>query len=320
MKTHIFPLAMFALSCLVGCSSKELKKEYAVVTGTPVSLKLPAEFTLDSTIAGFRHKDQTATIMVISLPKPFREAVNQLDSVKMKLAGQDLLSKEEVKVGDVNGILCYLSMLSQGTNFRQWMLILPDNQSTLTINGTFLWQDEKRFSDVVKKSLLTTLIDPNAGTDTTMLSFEFDTAELKLAKVLEGPSVLYTNDGVWSERSIADRSFFGSSSRIQTNAFLSQSYYAEQYFQQMCSTCSIHDIRDSLRIDDLNSVELWGFIEDSTKTLKYQAMLFDGDRFYVLIGTAAYDQEKNLEMFRAISRTFRRKGKEDLHAKGTTTI
>jgi hypothetical protein len=312
---------MFALSCLVGCLPKELKDEYAVVKGTPVSLKLPAGFMPDSTIGGFRHKDQTATIMVISLPKPFEEAVDQLDKDKMKQAGQELLSKEEVKVGNAKGVLCYINMLSQGSNFLQWMLILPDRQSTvITVNGTFLWQDKEKFSSIVKKSLLTTSLDPDAGSDTNMLSFEFDTADLRLAKVLEGPSVLYTDDGEWSERSISDLSFYGSSSSIRKEAFFSESYYAEQYFLQTCSICTIDDIKDSLKIDGLRSVELWGFTEDSTKTLKYQAMVFDDTRYYVMIGTAARDKEKNLEIFREISRTFRRKGKEPRSEEGTTTI
>jgi hypothetical protein len=309
MKRIHYALFGIVLGALYCCSEKN-EKEAIAIEGTAIRLHPPEGFAFDPAINGLRHKGQSATIMVVSLPKPYTDAVGDLTAEKLKPAGQKLLSREEVSVSGRKGVLCSINRQSLGLDFLQWMLVLPDEKSTITLNGTFLKQDELQLSPVIREALLSATLDPDAPLGEDVLPVEFDPHGLTFTKTMEGPSALYTATGEWSDKSIFSLSYFYTAGILGPD-YSSRYDHSVRHFYQVCGTCSLDSIADSVRIDNLMATEAWGYTEDAAKvkTLKYQTMIFDKNRFYLLIGTASDDHANNLDRFKKISRTFRRKMK-----------
>jgi hypothetical protein len=291
---------------VAGCKEPARVTQRALVRGTPVSVQLPAGFYADSTIAGFRHNVYNATILVMSFPIEYHQALVDMAKDKLAAVGQKLISREDVNVNGADGILCKLYYQEQGMNFYQWRLIVPERGNTLTVNGTFTADQDKDISSAVRDALLTTQLDPAWKPDTVSISFRVrPPAGLQLAKIFEGPSVIYTHDGSWTNDAIFSYSLLAGSN---IGVASQREVYAMKSFRQLCTTCVIEHQDTTLLVDGLPGVEMWGTRRDSMATrLKYQALLFDSARSYYLFGTADENHFDRLEDFRAAVRTWRRK-------------
>ncbi|MBT1708468.1 hypothetical protein KK062_09545 [Fulvivirgaceae bacterium PWU5] len=291
---------------VAGCKEPARVDKRVPVNGTPVSVQLPAGFYADPTIAGFRHNIYSATILVMSIPIEYHQALVDMAKDKLAAVGQQLVSREDVKVNGAEGVLCKLYYEERGMNFYQWRLIVPERGNTLTVNGTFTADQDKEISGTVRDALLTTQVDPVWKPDTASISFRVrPPADLKLAKVFEGPSVMYTHDGSWTNDAI-----FSYSMLMGRNAHAvdKKSIYALESFRQLCSTCIIEHQDSTLVVDGLPGIEVWGTRTDSLATrLKYQAILFDSTMSYYVVGTADKAHADKLEDFRASVRTWRKR-------------
>lgn len=285
------------------------KKPLVNITGTVISLSPPEGFTEIPQLGGFKHQELKATIMVVELPKAFDVANEQMLQEDSLSSGMKILSREEVRVDGRKGVLLQVNRRNPARSFNQWMLVLPNANYTTSINGTYLAKDEKVLSDQIKEALLTTHIGNNENSLVATLPFELSIEKptLKLAKVLTGPSVVYTADGVWTEHSLLSTSFYvGQSLRSKMTQPVSKES-ALGMFARVCPNCKIEDNNLSeVSIDNLKGLELWGYTEQGHK-LKYQVVLHDNDHYFQMVGTASEDQDTFLEMFRAASKTFKRK-------------
>lgn len=296
---------ILGISLLAGCRKPSKDIIATHVPGTSVRVPLPAGFYADPSITGFRHNVyKQATILVVSVPLPYTQAVTELD--KMEAVGQKLISKEPVTAAGTQGILCRIRITAEGFNYHQWRLVLPEGDHTITVSGTFPVDQERDISTPVKKALLATKLDGKP--DASAFAFQVQPVEeLKLARIFEGPSVMYTGDGSWTNTSIFSYSLLCGSTISGPVDDLTD--YTVKSFRQVCSTCVI-DGQDSLQADGLKGREVWGMRKDPVATrLKYEAIFFDSTTCYYLIGTADAEYQDRLESFRTSARTWRRKGK-----------
>lgn len=291
---------------VAGCKEPARVSQRVLVRGTPVSVQLPTGFYADPTIAGFRHTVYNATILVMSIPMEYQQALIDMAKDKLAAVGQKLISREDVKVHGAEGVLCKLYYEAQGMNFYQWRLIVPERGNTLTVNGTFTADHDKEISSTVRDALLTTRVDPAWKPDTAAISFRVrPPADLMLAKVTEGPNIVYTHNGSWTNDAIFSYSLLvGSNTSVVDQRLI----YAMQSFRQLCSSCMIERQDTTLVADGLPGIEIWGKRADSVATrLKYQAIVFDSARTYYMMGTADEAHFDRLNDFRAAARTWRKK-------------
>jgi hypothetical protein len=308
---HLFPFAL-ALISLVHCSPENTCTEAVSVVGTPISLCPPADFELKMELGGFHHRSLPASILVVEIPQPFNEAVLELTEEKLATQSITLLSKENVQVRGEEGVLCHVNKKSNGTDFGQWLLLLPNGNTSVTINGTFLKKDDERFSQLIKQAVLTSRINEGATSDEDVLPFALDVAgtPLKLAKILQGPSVMYSESGNWADHASGELSFFAGFSTSDPFLVHDKETLKEQ-IKQLCNTCSYaEDSIAAVTIDKLKGFEVAAFSEaDSvhSKMLKYVTVLFNEGRYYLLVGSASRQYDENLDLFRKVGRSFRRK-------------
>jgi hypothetical protein len=83
--------------------------------------------------------------------------------------------------------------------------------------------------------------------------------------------------------------------------------FARAHMRNLCASCDVDSISvKDITIDNLKGIELWAYTKD-TRKLKYQVILHEGNHYFIMVGTASHNQPANLDTFRSLSRTFRRR-------------
>ena len=302
-----FMVMLFAAGC---SEKKEQQRDYVQIPGTPVTIIPPEEFTLAPDLGGFKHNRLTASIMVQESPKDFKTvSSNYADSVQAQQGGELLISLPVV-VDSTEAMLYKTFRVSQGLNFVHWSLVMKTQNHVLTVISTYLKQNDRELSGRVKEALLTTRIEKKATSKNNILSFTIEGKPLKQAKLLQGPSVMYTGNGEWNDQSIFQLSFFAGPSVDNTIIERSEDFVLGQ-LKNICADCKVEDNGiTKVLIDSLAGYEIVSYRNDSVshlRRLKYQVVLFDDIRYYLLVGTTSERYEENLATFRTIAHTFKRK-------------
>lgn len=308
---YSYSLVVLAL-LFVQCADKKEKIAEAKpvqIPGTQVSLVPGPGFVLDPGMGGFTHTSLTATVFTLEAPKSYDSIVAEIDKEKMKTQGTTLLRMDTVSVSGLTGRLYKSSRDKDDAPYFQWVLVLPLQGHALTVTGTFLPDDDLTLSPLIKEMLMSTHVVENTSGEAG-LNFSIEADSLKFAKILEGPSVMFTQTGEWNESSIFDLSFFAGPSHPNPPMERSKEFVLSQ-LKQVCADCEV--IKNGIQpitIDSLSGYEVVALSKDSTgfvKRLKYEVMLFDSTRYYLLVGTSTKNSTDRIEMFKNISRTFKKK-------------
>ena len=296
--------------CLVGCSDKKEQREYISVPGTLVKIIPPEEFTLAPDIGDFKHNRLTASIMVQESPKDFKAVSDSYTDSTLMRQGGELLISVPVVVDSTDAMLYKTFRVSRGLNFVQWSLVMKMEDHVVTVIASYLKQNDRELSGKIKEALISTRIDKKSDRKNSLLSFTIEGQPLKQAKLLQGPSVMFTGNGTWNDQSIFQLSFFAGPSL--ENAIVERSAdFAMGQLRNICADCKVEkDGLTQVSIDSLDGYEIVSYRNDSaanTQRLKYQVVLFEGTRYYLLVGTASENNKENLSVFRTIAHTFRRR-------------
>ncbi|AYB31922.1 hypothetical protein [Chryseolinea soli] len=295
-------MMLLAAGCLC-CSTKKEPLTFHL-EGTPVRLVPPPGFKPAPALGGLQHASKRSAIMALELPSTFQEAAAEIVSDTLAKQGIRLLERQDVKIQNKTGVLYKIGRLTNGANIEQWMLLLPYDQATISVTGTYVKTDEKELAAGIKAALLSVQLDARATH--AALPFSVRVKGLRQAKVLPGPSVVYTEQGDWNNASLQSLSFFAGSSDRMIGWGAEET--ARSQFQEMCPTCMLAESSIAhVSVDSLDGVELWGYTP--AKKLKYEMVLFDTSKFFVMIGTADSLQAEMLAHYKEASRTFARKRK-----------
>jgi hypothetical protein len=304
-------ILFFILLCIFNFGCQPLEKEEAPVhvsiPGTPVSMAPTEDFELAPEMGGFKHKTLTASMMVVEIPQKYELVLPEFGEKNLENQGAVLMNQEPLSA--INGMMFQTSRISHGLNFRQWSLLMPAFGYTILVNGTYLEEDEERLSEKIKNTLLTLRLNQEAKPN--VLAFSIKPIGLKFAKILEGPSVMYTKDGVWNGASIFDLSFFVGPSMLFDGNSLPGEEFAIGQLKNVCADCELAEQGvQQIEIDSLKGHEILAFVTDSlgnTKRLKYQAILYDKKTYYLMVGTSSKNTPEIVAQFKEMSRSFKRK-------------
>ncbi|MBL0745597.1 hypothetical protein [Chryseolinea lacunae] len=299
---HILMMIMMVVACL-GCSGKKEPLTFQL-EGTPVRLVPPPGYKPAPALGGLQHVSKRSAIVALELPTPFEDAASEIVVDTLARQGIRLLEREDIKLQHDTGVLYKIQRLVNGSNVEQWMLLLPYGQSTISVAGTYMKTDEKELAAAIKNALLSVQLDGQVKH--AALPFSVHVKGMRAAKVLPGPSVVFTTKGDWNNASLQSLSFFAGSSDRMPGWGAEET--ARSQFREMCPTCTLTETSIShVSIDSLRGVELWGYTP--ARKLKYEMVLLDTSKFFVMIGTADSLQSEMLAQYREASRTFSRRRK-----------
>jgi len=273
-----------------------------LIPGTKYSMIPPEGFILSTNFSGFQNNETGASIMIMDIPTSYSSLVSGFTKEALKTKGMNLLSKENVRYKNSDAMLFKVSQKANGINYLKQVLLFGDKAKTVMVNGIYPEQ-AKDSENEIKKSLFT--IERNEKLvekplESVNFSINVDGTDYKLVKSLAG-SLLYSED----DKIPTDKGLIGVSYSLghKVNSDYKQ-FSIDRLKKLPDASNSIIKTIDKVTISDMEGYEI--VAEDNSKQLIYLVMLFTPNKeYYLIVGQAKDDKEKNLEIYKKVAKTFK---------------
>ena len=282
------------------------------VAGTKVFLIPPEGFESAATFQGFQHIEFGASILVAEIPGPYDEVTQGFTIQGLNSKGMILRKREDFIINGYDGFLLTTEQTANDITYTKYILAFGDPSITYIINGMFP-KNGTDLSGVIQKSMLSVVYESKLTIDPLGdVSFSIDTknTKLKFAKNVTN-TLVYTVDGKVPTKS-DDKTTLIVGQLLGTILITDKKPMAIERIRKMSIddlTFDENGVRE-ITIDGISGYEIIAHGISRTlgvKELVYQVMLFTDNGYYIFLGTASSDFEKNLELFRNITQTFKRK-------------
>jgi len=273
-----------------------------LIPGTKYSMIPPEGFILSTNFSGFQNNETGASIMIMDIPTSYSSLVSGFTKEALKTKGMNLLYKENVRYKNSDAMLFKVSQKANGINYLKQVLLFGDKAKTVMVNGIYPEQ-AKDSENEIKKSLFT--IERNEKLvekplESVNFSINVDGTDYKLVKSLAG-SLLYSED----DKIPTDKGLIGVSYSLghKVNSDYKQ-FSIDRLKKLPDASNSIIKTIDKVTISDMEGYEI--VAEDNSKQLIYLVMLFTPNKeYYLIVGQAKDDKEKNLEIYKKVAKTFK---------------
>jgi hypothetical protein len=309
--------------CLLACSASEAGDEkpapppaeardpYVRVPSVGVRLVPPEGFEPADGFDGFQQAGTQSSILAVLLPAPVAEARAGFTAERMKEKGMALLGSEEVEIEGRPALLLHASQAAHGALFLKWILIVGDSTESRLVMGTFPETQKEPLSAILRRTLLGVRLDAPEDSDPGFAVRASD--RLRRVKRSPGRTLAFTREGVFPVRS-PDEPLFVAGRSVGEVPVGEAKPLAVRRIRQIAGT-KVGAIVEStpVSIDGLPGHEIVADAVDAksgTPLIVHQVLLVDGNAYFLLQGiVGAKSKEEFLPEFRAMARSFARKGK-----------
>jgi PsbP-like protein len=283
-------------------------EELTKVSVTKCSLIPPNGFVAATTFSGFQNIETGASIMINELPVPYQSLVDGFTAEALKSRGMTLVKKETIDFNGSKATLINLTQSANGTTYIKQMLVFGDTKGTVLVNGIYP-EASKEIEAQIKDALFSTVYNISQNdnpVEAATFAIDVQDTDFKLIKYMSG-SLLYSTDGkIPTEKPTL---IVGNS--IAKIPSQNQKKYSEERLKKLPGgdLNVIKEIKE-ISVDNLKGYEIVadGKTKDGKPELVYQVMLFnDKGDYYIIVGQAKEEFQKNLVTFKKITQTFKRK-------------
>jgi hypothetical protein len=283
-------------------------EKHQKIAGTKCSLIPPEGFVAVTNFSGFQNVKTGASIMITEMPAPVQTIAESFTANELKAKGMTLLEKKLIDYNGSKATFVKLSQAANGTIYLKQILIFGDTKHTVIVNGIYP-EANKGAEAGLKDALLSTVYnvsqDDNPA-DAAKFSVDVSGTEFKLIKYMAG-NLVYSVDGkIPTEKP----TLIVGNSIAKVTIDNSKQYAINRLKQWPRGEQNVVKEINPITIDNLSGYEIIadGKNKDAKDELVYQTMLFSGDGYYfIILGKATEDLTGNLERFKKIARTFKRK-------------
>lgn len=195
----------------------------------------------------------------------------------------------------------------------KWLVITGNEKEAVLIVGTFPEELKSQWSLPIRKSVLsatwnaTVKTDPLAGLPFTIQ----DAPELKFAKRMSN-AVALTVNGELAGKPNNDPLFIVAPAISRITVADQKEFAERRIYQHDGISVTKIKLSSEVVIAGLRGYEIVAEGKQTKpplgSTIIYQTLLFDGDSYFLMVGLAPADKEKQyLGIFQQVSRTFRKK-------------
>jgi len=290
----------------------ELTPEHINVKGTKISIIPPKGWTAATNFNGFQQMGSSSSLIVIEIPGPYSEVSKGLTVDGLKTQGVILDKKRNITVNGQKAEYIVAKQFAYETMFGKYILVFGNEQTSFFLNGMFPIDFEKELGKEIEKSILSVVYEPNKEVDPLKsVNFEIDasSSKFKFAKMMSN-MLLYTVDGLVPTES-TDKTTLMVGTSLGKIEMDDKKQYSINRIKQYPSIKNVESKEiESVTIDDVSGYEIVAYGKDEKTDdpeMIYQIMLFSDNGYYMIVGIASDDFEKNIELFRKISKTFKRR-------------
>ena len=293
---------LILLVCVVGVAP--VHADRVRIPGTKVSIDSPQSFALSSRFAGMENVEKGASIMVTEIPAAVDHTTAGFTEENLEARGMQLLSSEDVMVGEQKGMLYGLKQQARGIMFEKWMVALGDARTSILVVATY----PEAFSEELKSTMRTALL--SASWDPGIVTGQFEglsyriseTDELKIQHRMQNMLLLSapgSSRGPETPLIVVGSSF----SQQQISNIEDFSRLRIDQTQKITDVSAIEGVDKT--VDGRPAYELTARAKDKqsgTPVAVYQLIVVDGQTYYIaqgLVGESS--REQYLPQFRAVA-------------------
>lgn len=279
------------------------------VSGTKVSLIPPNGFEKAANFTGFQQTQSGSSIMVMSIPGPAAKVQAGLSKEAFMSQGVEISEIEKLTFNGMPALFLTGTQNAHGNVYTKLILCFGTDQESVMINGAFP-QNLQEVGKVIRQSMFGAYFDAGKKVDPfEALDFAINIAGSKMvfAKNVAG-SLVYNVDGKLPTESV-DRTSFIIAKSLSKMQLEDKKLYCLNRIKQLYPGIAIDSVSE-LSVDGISGYEVSGDFkgkEGDQNEKIYQAILFSDNLYYIMIGYSNSDFTRNLEIFRSLARTFKRK-------------
>ncbi len=298
MKYKIYLFFLFFLTSFY-CAQSALIS----IPGTKYAMVPPNDFELSNDFTGFQSEKTKSSIIIVDLPAAYSLLKGSFTKEALLTKGMELITKENVKFNNAEAQLYKVRQKAFGISYLKQILIFGDEQKTVIVNGIY----PEEFTEVeneIKTALLTITFkkDQNPKSEEAA-QFSLDTSgtTYQFVKNLAG-ALMYSEDGLLPTQK-GRLIVSGSMGDFST---LDPKKFTLERLKKLpdADKAEIKSV-EKITINNKDGYEI--ITADNNKDLLYFVAIFSENRYYLIVGGAKEEQEKNLEIFRKVARTFKLK-------------
>lgn len=320
MKKFLFLiLILFVILLDYSCSHQKkesynntLNENYIDIPGTSLSIIPPAGFEFMEQAPQFVEKNGNGQIGLFEMTESyFNIATMYTEEYYENIPESEIININDIYINGYNGREL---LIKETGNQNKYILLFGNNDFCVAIGGSYYIDFEKKLADEIKKSVLSVVFNPNKKLNPTeVLPYKISTSGTKLE--LAGATQNFSFYTVGGEDPVSglDRTELDVGGRRldDTNQWTEDVIYK-----------NIQDVMNyegkfgleigktkKVNIDEMNGYETVGYVLIDSDTIKiiYYLFLIDQNDIYGITGRSNMEFDKNLELFRNISATFKRK-------------
>lgn len=281
------------------------------IAGTKYFMIAPEGFTPALNFNGFQEQVSGSSILLVEIPGPFAEISKGITNDNLKTKGVIIKKRKEIKINGIDAILFTAEQFAYGTNYKKFMLVFGDSTMTTMINGIFS-EELKEIGDDILESMLSVAYDAALEVDplsASLFSVNTENTKLKFAGNLAG-MLMFDPDGKLPTES-DDKTFFIVGTSLSNSEVVDRKQNAINRIKSMPQTeISVRDDKIlPVEIDGIRGYEIVaeGLDKSGNKEMIYQVMLYTDSGYYIMLGTCQDEFDLNLELFKQVARSFKRK-------------
>lgn len=279
---------------------------HRLIPGTEVFLVPPPNF-IEIGIPGFVFPAADASMLVSKIPEAkFSEIESELEG----LIGENRLVSEveNVLINGFKGKFFTTEEIKEGDPITYHTLFFGNDDFVYLVLG-MCPSDHPGIIESIKESIFSLIYDPNA-LEAFVRTFAIQVENTKLKEAGERSGMFfYTVDGNLPTESADKTAFILGSSIFPVEVEDKRVYTVNRIKQLPYAGTKVEN--DQLREVQINGLSGFEFHFLGTKPagqveeLVYVVMLFQEDKYFLLIGNASQDFEGNLELFKKVAATFK---------------
>lgn len=310
----VFLHAIKKLNSIVDFRQKSIKNEltsaHREVNGTKISLIPPDGFTRASNFSGFQQIESGSSIMVLNIPEAFLSISKGLNNQALLSKGMVLKKIKKLTLNNLPAILLKAEQNANSNIYIKYMLAFGTQKESILINGVFP-KNIKGLDKLLKKSLLSTVYNSNKKInpfDTADFEISTEGTDIVFAKSVSN-SLMFSRDGKIPSESkdnlllIIGKAF----SKIDIE---DKKLFAINRIKQLPIEIKEIISTEPIEIDNIKGYEVIADgcnFKTEEKVKAYQVILFSDSLYYMMYGSSESDFDNNIEVFKKVVKTFRRK-------------
>jgi len=297
------------LTILTAAMSSVTAQNRTILPGTKISMEPPADFTPATSFSGYQQASTNSSVMISVMQGPFNQIAASLTSENMKKVGVTIISKRDTIHGGYKAIWITGSQTAYGQDYGKAMLVFGDDSKTVLVNIAYPKSNRELAIPLHQSAFSVMYNSQQESKPEDAVAFQIDTVgtDYELRPVLNA-MLFYVPKGSPEKSGV----YFIAASSVGKSLVQDQKNFAEERLRKLPGHADDQMLSSSIiEIDGLSGFEVLseGKNEQNQKEITLLVVLYlpENGGYYVLTGIADQDYDKNLQAFKRLAGSFRRK-------------